>query len=309
MHDLIIVGGGAAALSAAVYALGKQLDTLIIYEKMGGRAGTEQHLRDQPNKEYLAGAEAAAALARQVAAQSDCTLFDRVTDVSKVAGVFRVTTEQHGVYESLAVLVATGATATPLDAAGARELLGQGLGYSATTHAHRVAGKHVAVIGSTVRALRGAAELARSAEQVYLIAPEPGDLETPLARGLRRYPNVEIIEGFRVKAVNGPFHVESLVLEHGEEHRRVRVGAAFADVGLQPNSAMVRKICQTDLDGFVWVDQGNATTLPGLFAAGDVTTAFGEQILIAIGDGARAALSAYDYILATTTIPANAPTD
>jgi thioredoxin reductase len=309
MYDLIIVGGGAAALSAAVYAFGKQLDALMIYEKMGGRAGTEQHLREQPTKEYLAGAEAAAALARQVNERPERTLFDRVTDVTKVAGVFRVSTAEHGVQEALAVIIATGATALPLDAAGARELLGQGLGYSATTHAHILAGKHVAVIGTTVRALRGAAELARSAEQVYLIAPEAGDLDTPLAHGLQRYPNVEILEGYRVKAINGPFHVESLVLERGEEHRRVRVSAAFADVGLKPNSAMVSQICQTDLDGFIWVDQSNATTLSGLFAAGDVTTSFGEQILIAIGDGARAALSAYDYILATTQIPAHAPVD
>jgi len=309
MYDLIIVGGGAAALSAAVFAFGKQLDTLVIYEKMGGRAGAEQHLREQTTKEYLAGAEAAAALARQVAAQEGHTLYDRVTDVAKVAGIFRVATEAHGVYESLAVIVATGASATPLNAVGADELLGQGLGYSATTHAHIVAGKHVAVIGTTVRALRGAAELARSAEQVYLIAPESGELETPLARALQRYPNVEIVEGWRVKAVNGPFHVEGLVLERGTEHRRLRVTAAFADIGLEPNSAMVRQICQTDLDGFIWVDQSNTTTLPGLFAAGDVTTSFGEQILIAIGDGARAALSAYDYVLANTMIPAHAPTD
>lgn len=309
MHDLIIVGGGAAALSAAVYAFGKQLDTLMIYEKMGGRAGTEQHLREQTSKEYLAGAEAAAALAQQVALHSAQTLYDRVTEVAKVAGVFRVTTEQHGVYESLAVLVATGATATPLEAAGARELLGQGLGYSATTHAHILAGKHVAVVGTTVRALRGAAELARSAEQVYLIAPDTGELDTPLARALQRYPNVEILEGYQVKAVNGPFHVESLVLERGAEHRRLRVTAAFADLGLRPNSALVRQLCQTDPDGFISVDQNNATTQPGLFAAGDVTTSFGEQILIAIGDGARAALSAYDYILATTTVPMYAPLD
>ena len=77
------------------------------------------------------------------------------------------------------------------------------------------------------------------------------------------------------------------------------IAAMYAALlGLLPNSVMVRQIVQTDRDGFIWVDDRNATTLPGLFAAGDVTTAFGEQILIAIGEGARAALSAYDYLLA-----------
>ena len=70
-----------------------------------------------------------------------------------------------------------------------------------------------------------------------------------------------------------------------------------------PNSACVRKLVQTDPDGFIWVDERNATSVVGLFAAGDVTTSFGEQILIAIGDGARAALSAYDYLLAHTAVP------
>lgn len=300
MHDLIIVGGGAAALSASVYALGKQLDVVVVYENMGGKAGTQQHLRGQSGDEYVAGAAAARALEQQVLAYPNCTICDRVTSVAKGDGVFHVVTEQHGTLESRAVLVATGAAPKLLEAPGAIELLGQGLGYSATTHAHIVAGKPVAVVGTTVRALRGAAELARTAAKVFIIAPDSDGLDTPLGQALRQRPNVELIEGYQVKSVVGPFNVEALVLERGDEHRRLRVNAAFVDLGLEPNSAIVRRIAQTDADGFIWVDELNATTLPGLFAAGDVTTSFGEQILIAIGDGARAALSAYDYILTHT---------
>src|SRR5262249_7357748 len=102
----------------------------------------------------------------------------------------------------------------------------------------------------------------------------------------------------QVQQVVGTANVEELVVAHEETIRRLRVDAAFVDLGLAPNSLMVRRIVQTDLDGFIWVDDRNATTLPGLLAAGDVTTAFGEQVLIAIGEGARAALSAYDYLLA-----------
>ena len=296
MSDLIILGGGAAGLSAAIYALGKQLDFLVIYEDFG-KAGTPQLLAGRADDEFLAGAEAVRLFERQITTHAHLTLHDRVTDVAKVSGVFHLTTQHHGLQQCAALIVATGATPIRLDVPGATEMLGQGLGYSVTTHAHILAGRNVAVVGSTVRALRGVAELARSAAQIYLIAPDAAGLEAPLARALRQRPNVEILDGYRVKKISGPFNVGALIVERDHHSRWLKVDAAFVDLGLCPNSGMVRRLVQTDPDGFIWVDERNATTLPGLFAAGDVTTAFGEQILIAIGDGARAALSAYDYLL------------
>jgi thioredoxin reductase len=298
MHDLIIIGGGPAALSAASYALNKQLDVLLIYEKLGGKAGTPQHLHGQSGERAAPGAEAAHLLEREITAQPEHMLCDRVSSVLTTEGGFRVATQDHGIYESRVVIVATGTTPRMLDLPGARELLGQGLGYSATTHAHLVAGKQVAVIGTTTRALRGAAELARTAARVYLIAPDAAGLDTPLAHTLQQRPNLEALPGYQVKAVNGPFNVESVVVERGDEHRWLRVEAAFVDLGLIPNSSVVRQLVRLDPAGYIWVDERNATSLAGLFAAGDVTTGFGEQVLIAIGDGARAALSAYDYLLA-----------
>ncbi len=298
MHDLIIIGGGPAALSAAVYALGKHLNVLVIYENLGGKAGTQQHLRGQSGAGATPIVEAVRVLEREIASQPERALCDRVTSVSTIEGGFQITTEHHGVYSSMAVIVATGTTPHMLDIPGARELLGQGLGYSATTHAHLVAGKQVAVIGTTARALRGAAELVRTAARVYLIAPDAAGLDAPLAHTLQLRPNLEVLAGYHVKAVNGPFNVESVVVERGDEHRWLRVEAAFVDLGLVPNSGIVRQLVRLDPAGFICVDERNATTLVGLFAAGDVTTGFGEQVLIAIGDGARAALSAYDYLLA-----------
>jgi thioredoxin reductase (NADPH) len=100
-----------------------------------------------------------------------------------------------------------------------------------------------------------------------------------------------------------------VIVARDGEVRRLPVDAAFADLSLVPNSAIVRSIAQTDQDGFIWVDERNATTQPDLFAAGDVTTAFGEQVLIAIGDGARAALSAYDYLLPQLRVYDTRPID
>jgi len=298
MHDLIIVGGGPAGLSAATYALGKQLDVLAIYDALGGKAGTRQSLAGQAADEYLAGAEAVRVFERQVTIQADRSMHDQVTGVVKATGVFQVATRHHGIQESLAVIIATGATPIALDVPGAQELLGQGLGYSVTSHAQLLAGKTAAVIGTSARALRGVAELARTATQVYLIAPDATGLATPFARALQHRANVEILDGYAVQEVVGARNVEQLIVARDGQTRRLDIDAAFVDLGLLPNSAIIGHIAQTDHDGFIWVDDQNATTLPGLFAAGDVTTAFGEQLLIAIGDGARAALGAYSYLLA-----------
>jgi thioredoxin reductase (NADPH) len=296
MYDLIIIGGGAAAASAAVYALGKQLDFLVIYEELG-KAGHTQRLGGEVGEEFLPGAEAVRLFERQVVTHAGRTQRDRVTEVTKTAGVFHVTTRHHGVHKSRALIVATGAIPIALDVPGSSALLGYGLGYSIATHAHILAGKRVAVIGTSVRALRGVIELSRTAALIYLVAPDAAGLTTPLAGAIRERPKVTILEGYEVQEVVGKYNVEELVVARDGHLRRLLVDAAFVDLGLMPNSGMARRIVQTDIDGFIWVDDRNATTLPGLFAAGDVTTAFGEQILIAIGEGARAALSAYDYLL------------
>jgi thioredoxin reductase (NADPH) len=309
MRDLIIVGGGAAGLSAATYALGKQLNALVIYEDLGGKAGRRQTLTGQIGEEYLAGAEAVRIFERQVTSQADRAMHDGVVSIVKEAGIFRVETRHHGTLESPAVIVATGASPIALDVPGAGGLVGYGLGYSITTHAHLLAGKCVAVVGSTIRSLRGVAELARMATQVAMVVPDARALDTPFARALRRYPNVEVFGGARVEEIIGEQNVEQLVIVQGSRRLPLNVDAVFVDLGLRPNSEMVKKIAQTNQDGFIWVDDRNATTVPGLFAAGDVTTSFGEQILIAIGEGARAALSAYDYLLTCLPVHQAIPVD
>jgi thioredoxin reductase len=243
------------------------------------------------------------AFERYVSIRAGRTLRDHVIEVSKVANGFQVATQRHGAFAATAVLVTTGATPVRLAVPGARELLNQGLSYSATTHAHLLIGKTTAVIGANERALRGMSELARVAAKVYLIAPDSDDLATAMAAALRRRPNVEVFAGYEVREIVGSANVEELVLERAGDCRRLRVDAAFVDLGLAPNSACVRRLVRTDGSGAIWVDERMATTVPGLFAAGDVTTSFGEQILIAIGDGARAALSAYDYLLARAPVP------
>lgn len=297
MYDLLILGAGPAALAAAIYAQGKQLNTLVIGDTIGGKTGARQRLVGQLGDEYLAGETAVQAFADSLR-HSDRLLQDRAAVVTKQGDVFTVTTEQHGVFECAAVIVATGATPIALNVPGAQELLGQGLGYSMVTHAQLVVDKTVVIIGNTIRGFRGAAELAQTAAQVHLIVSDTSLLRTPLAQSIQHNPRVRLLIGARVREVAGAFSVEEVVVEHEGALLRLAVDAAFVDLGLHANSGLVRPLLDLAPGQFIPIDAHNATTVAGLFAAGDVTTAFGEQTLIAIGEGAKAALSAYDYLLA-----------
>lgn len=297
MRDCIIVGGGPAALAAAVYTTGKGLATLQIYEDLGGQVGARQRIHGQLNDEYLAGEEAVRMLQRRIQHHSDDTLNDRVVAVTPARGGYRIETQRYGAHECATLVVATGAAPVLLNVPGAKELLGYGLGYSVSTHAHMLAGRKVGVIGATRRALRGAAELARSARDVQVLLPVGSIPQTELLASVERLPNVTVLRNCAVRAVAGGESVEHIVVEQNGQTVFVRVDAAFADLGLLPNSTLVRHLVQTDAEGFIVVDARQATTAPGIFAAGDVTTAPVEQMLIAIGDGARAAANAYEHIL------------
>lgn len=316
MYDLIIIGGGASGQAAAMYAIGKQINFLMIYEQLGGRVGERLLMRTEDDvavghilvhfesvkevekEDHLVGSEAVHLFESQVMAQKGHVLRDHVTNVTQVDNIFQVETQRSGVRKGIAVIVATGDTPGRLAIPGADELLIQGLGYSSATHAEMLPGKTVAVIGVTERALHGAAELAQVARQVYLITPEPLQMTTPIAEALTRRPNVELLEDYHVKAIIGGSELEQLAIERAGQVRHLDVDVGFVALPLIPNSDIVRHIVETDSDGFIKVNERNATNVPGLFAAGEVTTIFGREVLIAVGEGARAAVSAHDYLLA-----------
>lgn len=298
MHDLVVVGGGAAGLAAAAYALDKQLDVLIIAKRLGGKAGWQRPASEAQSAPVSAGEALVGLLRERMSPTPERLIDDTVTAIAKANGTFALTTKQHGHYEARAVLMATGVTPIALDVPGSNQLLGYGLGYSAATHAQAQRGSIVAAIGATTRALRGVHELSRLATTVYWIGPSLKQLMSSLGMGLQYRPNVKVFEDFQVVEVIGTTRVEALVIEHAGNQQRLAVDGAFVDLGLQPNSTLVAALVKLNTDGFIIIDEQGATTLPGLYAAGDVSTAFGEQLLVAIGQGARAAMGAYDYLLA-----------
>lgn len=298
MYDLIVIGGGPAALAATFYALGKRLNVVMVYEELGGKIGWLHSLGGIGQSDDLPGNELAHLLTVHTTAQPERTIDDRVLSVTTDGPIFQVHTKQHGVLHSHTVLVATGATPQRLDVPGADQVAEGGLGYSATTLAHLTRGQQVVVIGGTNRALSGAAELVDTAAKVYLVAPGALALSTPLGHALRQHPRVEILAGWDVTRLESYGSLIQVTIARQGQMRPLSADRVFVALGLVPNSEIVRDLVATDADGFIKVNALYQTSAPGLFAAGDVSSIFSENVLIAIGDGAHAAMVAYDYLLA-----------
>jgi len=297
MYDLIIIGGGPAGLTAAVYALYKRIETLLISEDLGGKVSYHLKLKGFEGHEIITGADVVEKFKRQLEYLRFAHRIDRIAKVEPVNGNFAVLTQSGERLEARAIVVATGATPQRIDVPGERRLIGRGLSYSAVSHAQLFIEREAVLFGSGARALRAAAELANVARHVHLLLPDRGEMESPLGKKLRASSNLTVYENAELREIRGEQFVESIVFQSQGVAREIAVDGLFIELGLIPNSQLVADLGVTDNQGRIVVDCKCATSHPGLFAAGDVTDVFIEQVLICIGEGAKAVLNAYEYLL------------
>jgi thioredoxin reductase len=296
MYDVIIIGGGPAGITAAATAINQRLETLIVAERWGGQTTYAMQLEDMEGRETITGEALLDAFRRQLDYLGFVRDFDTVTKVMPVEKNFVVETVRGDRYEGRTLIMATGAKPQRLNVPGEAQLAGHGLSYSATTHAGLFLGKDVAVVGKGRRAQWAAADLARKAHRVHLLAPEPLP-DTPLVQRLRQMDNIEIEEGVAVREVKGERFVEGIMVAMPDgEVREIPVKGVFVKLLRTPNSDLVQEWINCDRDGHIIVDVYCATNWPGVFAAGDVTHV-SEQVLVHIGEGAKAAISAHRYLL------------
>jgi len=298
MYDLIIVGGGPAGLTAAIYAIRKRLNVFLVSLDLGGKINYRMEIPNIETHQVIRGVEIVEKFWRELDYLEFARHLEPVTKISKDEENFLVETAGGDLLQAKSIIFATGARVKPLGVPGEKEFLGRGLSYSAISHAPLFIGKRTAVIGDGPLALRAVAELSLNAEAVHLIAERPDILETPLVQRLASNLKVTIWEGYRVKEIQGTASAERIIMATKEgATAEVEIDGVFVEIGLAPNSEPVSGLAELDELGRVKVDNLNRTSCPGLFAAGDVTDAFAEQVLIAVGEGAKAALSAYDYLL------------
>jgi thioredoxin reductase len=300
MYDLLIIGGGPAGLTAAIYAIRKRLDVLLLTKDFGGKTNFRLALPWIQEHQVVRGLE----VVNKFRSELEYLDFARhLDDVQKVAhnnGRFTITTKGGQHLETKAVIIATGARQVRMGVPGEKEFTMKGLCYSALSYAPLFIDKTSVVIGDEELALRSGGELATVAKHVYMICATDKMFDSPLGRKLRAADNVTILTGCEILEVKGDQYARTLILKDvAGKTVKYDVDAIFVEKALTPNSDMVKDLVKLDDRGRIIVDGANRTSIPGVFAAGDVTNGYAEQVLIAVGEGARAALSAYEYLLPT----------
>ncbi|MCB8967841.1 MAG: FAD-dependent oxidoreductase [Chloroflexota bacterium] len=299
MYDLIVIGGGPAGLTAAIYAIRKRLNVLLVSKDLGGKTNFHLELPDMEGHWVIRGTEVVNKFKSELEYLKFARHMEPVEKIERLEdGTFMVYTKGGGELAARAVIVATGTRQKFMEVPGEREYLSKGLCYSALSYAPLFIDKKTAVIGNGELALRSAAELAVVAKHVHIVGPSGKVLETALGQKVLAAKNVTVMENYQVTEILGNGFANRLRVK-GPAGDQVEIGfeGAFVEKALAANSEMVANLVELDELGCIVIDAYCRTNMPGLFAAGDVTNIYAEQVLVAVGEGAKAALSAYDYLL------------
>jgi alkyl hydroperoxide reductase subunit F len=303
--DVLIVGGGPAGAAAAVYAARKGIRTGVVAERFGGQTLDTLGIENYISVMHTEGPQFAAALEAQVRANDvDIMNGQRVAALEPAAqpgGEISVTLDNGAVLKSRSVILSTGARWRNVDVPGEAEYRNKGVAYCPHCDGPLFKGKDVAVIGGGNSGVEAAIDLAGVVRHVTLIefAPEL-KADAVLVRKLQSLPNVTIHRNAQTTEITGDGQkVDGLVFKDrasGQTHR-VALSGVFVQIGLVPNTEFLKGTVELSRYGEILIDEKCATSVPGVFAAGDATTVPYKQIVIAAGEGSKAALSAFDHLI------------
>lgn len=310
MYDLIIIGGGPAAVAAGVYAARKKLKTLLITESFGGQSITSDSIENWIGAKVITGFDLAKNLEEHLRAQEsiEIKMPERVTAVREIPCAdgkrpcdFAVETDKGGSYDAKAVIVASGSRRRRLGVPGEDKFEGRGVAFCGTCDAPVFSGKRVAVVGGGNAGLETVIDLFPYAAEIYLLhrgGELKGDQITQ--EKIRENPKVRIILNAETQEILGDKFVTGLRHKDAKtgEVKDLSLDGVFIEIGAVPNSEIVRGLVELNQANEVIIDHKTAaTSKPGIFAAGDVTDEIFKQNNISAGDAVKAALSAYNYIL------------
>jgi thioredoxin-disulfide reductase len=298
LYDVIIVGGGPAGLSAGIYCVRKMLKTLVISKDIGGQVVLTGSIENYLGYRNKNGVELAGIFEAQVRDLETSILTGEVERIEQDGGEFLVKT-QDSEFRSRAVIVTGGSSYKMLGVPGEEELLGRGVSVCATCDGPFARGRVAAVVGGGNAAFQSAELLAKYAKKVYIIHRRQSfRCDEILLERMKRVANVELVTDKGVVEITGSKKVDGIVLTDTKTDARSRIDLdmVFVEIGRTIKIDYAKHLVETNKIGQIIVDREQKASRKGIFAAGDITDRKYGQAIIAAGDGAVAALSAYDYI-------------
>ncbi|GMT46879.1 MAG: thioredoxin-disulfide reductase [bacterium] len=311
-YDLIIIGGGPAGLTAAVYAATLRMEAFLITRDLGGQAIDSTKIENYMGFDFITGPELIKKFRYQLIDSHYIDhLMSDVEVIEPVEGGFKVTTSELKHYFTKTLLIATGMTRRRLKVPGEEEFQRKGVFYGNVQDISLVQGEDVAVIGGGNSAMQIVENLHTVARNIYIISDTKLLADPVIIERINRYRNahkkgpssaiypVRYYEGYKVVEFSGKKTLSNITIRKIAEKETVNlpVKGVFIAIGLQPNSSIVSDLVELNNRSEIVINPDCSTSCPGIFAAGDITSAFGKRIIIASGEGAKAALATRQYIL------------
>lgn len=300
LYDVIILGAGPAGLSAAIYAIRKVMKTLIISKDVGGQVTWTADVDNYLGFSQVNAAELVAKFEDHVKRFGVEKVIGRsVTAVDPTGRVKRVITDDGGTFYGKTLIIATGGSHKLLNVPGERELQGKGVSYCSTCDAPLYDEADVAVIGGGNSALEAVIDLINIARRIYVVSISPLMGDPPYLDKVEASDKVTVFSQHQPVRILGESFVEGIEFKSliTGQMKTMNVEGVFVEIGTMPNSSLFIDDIATNRKGEILVDLECRTGVAGVFACGDVTNVPFKQVVVAVGDGAKAALSAYSYLI------------
>ncbi len=302
MYDLIVIGGGPAGITAGIYAARKRTKSLVVTKDFSGQTGRAVVVENWPGIKKTSGPELIAAFKEHLDDLNiEINEEETVVSIVKKDDSFLIVTDKGKNLSSKAVIVSSGKNPRPLKVPGEKEFLGKGVVYCVTCDAPLFSGKTIAVVGGGNAGFETALEMAEKySPKVYLLETAlKVRADEILQEKVEKNEKIELITGAMLKEIKGDNFVKSAVYEDvsSGENKEIEVEGVFVEIGSIPAADFLKNLVDCNEKGEIVTNHKTGETkTPGLFAAGDVTDIRDKQIVVATGEGAKAALSAYSYI-------------
>ncbi len=299
MYDVIIIGAGPAGITAGIYTARKKLKTLLLSKELSGQVTESWIVENYPGFFQISGQKLINKFFEHLKNyEIETKLGEEVIRVEKLEDkTFKVITQGGEIFLAKSLIIASGKIPRHLNIPDGISFIGKGISYCAVCDAPLYKNKIVAVVGSGNAGLEAILLLAKYAKKIYLLDCDTKiEADEILQEQIKKLPNLEIVFETSVLEVLGDERVKKLrVLKKGKEEF-LEVDGLFVEIGSIPSTYFAKNLVQFNNFGEIVIDQENRTSVDGIFAAGDVTDIKYKQIVIACGEGAKAALSCYNYL-------------